>query len=75
MLDFKAFMEKGNFLDIVIQMSLREIDAETLARALVDQDEAVREIVFRNMSERAVTFLKEDIRNLAEAEPESILAG
>jgi hypothetical protein len=72
--DFRAFMEQGGFLDIVIQIALREIDSEPLARALVDQDESVREIVFRNMSKRAVAFLKEDIRRLSDAARESIYA-
>jgi hypothetical protein len=72
--DFKAFMEQGGFHGIVIQSALREIDAETLARALADQDESIRDIVFRNMSTRAVAFLKDDIRRLSEAAPESIRA-
>jgi len=74
MRNFKAFMEEGKFYDIVIQMALREIDSEPLAKALVDQDESVREIIFRNMSKRAVSFLKNDMRGMSEAAPESIRA-
>jgi hypothetical protein len=72
--EFRTFMERDDLSDIVIQMALREIDAEPLARALADQDERVRELVFRNMSRRAVAFIQEDIRRLSDAAPESIRA-
>lgn len=74
-MDFANFMKEGHFEDIVIQMALREIDSEPLATALVDQDEEVREIIFRNMSKRAVVMIREDIRRLATAAPSSIQMG
>ncbi|MDP3177131.1 MAG: FliG C-terminal domain-containing protein [Spirochaetaceae bacterium] len=37
-----------------------DIDAEPVATALVGLDDDLRGIVFRNMSKRAVAFIKED---------------
>jgi hypothetical protein len=45
-----------------LQMALREIDAETLALALIDLGEAVRHKFFINMSKRASMMLQEDIK-------------
>jgi len=43
-----------------------------LATALVGLDEELREIVFRNMSKRAVAFIKEDIRERENAAPATV---
>lgn len=74
MTDFARFLKSDGCNDRIIQLALREIDSTPLALALVDQDEEIREIVFRNMSKRAASFLKEDIRDRAEAAPEAIRA-
>ncbi|MEI6385980.1 MAG: FliG C-terminal domain-containing protein [Spirochaetota bacterium] len=72
---FRDFMLEGGFSDFVIQLALRDIDAEPLARALVDQEGDVRDIIFRNMSKRACLLLREDMRDLEGLAPEAIRAG
>lgn len=59
--DFSRFIKDSKFPDIVIQMALRNIDSAPLALALADQGEEVRELVFGNMSLRAVAYLREEI--------------
>lgn len=55
------------FEDIVIlddrstQKVLREVDALELAKALKNADENIRDKIFKNMSKKAATMLKEDI--------------
>jgi len=44
-----------------IQTVLREVDQEDLRLALKGADEKIRELIFRNMSERAAETLKEDL--------------
>jgi hypothetical protein len=51
-----AVLECG-LSDFVIQLALRDIDAEALARALVDQEDEVRDIIFRNMTKRACLLI------------------
>ena len=43
------------------QKLLRELDNETLAKALIDSSDVIQEKIFRNMSKRAACLLKEDI--------------
>lgn len=47
--------------DKSIQKVLREVDNNDLAKALKAVDDEVKEKIFRNMSKRAVTLLKEDM--------------
>ena len=47
--------------DRAIQKVLRETDSQELALALRAATEPAREVIFRNMSKRAVTMLKEDM--------------
>jgi len=47
--------------DLSIQKVLREIDNGTIAKALKDTEDEVREKIFKNMSKRASTMLKEDM--------------
>lgn len=62
--------------DLVIQLALREIDSEPLACALVPESEDTRALIFRNMSSRAVAYLRDDIRRLERsAGAETIRAG
>jgi hypothetical protein len=58
-LDFSdVLMELDN---MAIQKVLREIDSWELVKSLKDQDEAVKEKIFTNMSRRASLMLKEDM--------------
>jgi flagellar motor switch protein FliG len=53
-----------NLLDVDdrgIQMLLREIEAETLITALKGASEALRAKIFKNMSQRAASTLKDDL--------------
>ncbi len=75
MADTKVFMADKKYLDIIIQMALREIDPEVLATALVQQDEPTRQLVLRNMSPKAAACLQEEIRARSDATPESVQAG
>lgn len=47
--------------DRSIQLVMREIDQEDLRAALKGADDKVKELVFKNMSERAAETLKEDL--------------
>jgi flagellar motor switch protein FliG len=47
--------------DKSIQKVLREVDNNELAKALKSVDDEVKEKIFRNMSKRAVTLLREDM--------------
>ena len=47
--------------DRAIQMVLREVDQPELAKALKAVDSEVQDKIFRNMSKRAATLLKEDM--------------
>ena len=47
--------------DRSIQTVLREVDQEDLRLALKGADEKMKELIFRNMSERAAETLKEDL--------------
>lgn len=47
-----------------IQEILKEISSEDLAKALKTASEAVKEKIFKNMSERAVEMLNEDIEDM-----------
>jgi len=47
--------------DRTVQVVLREIDQEDLRLALKGADDNIKELVFRNMSERAAETLKEDL--------------
>ena len=57
-LEFKEPSERN---DRIVQLALREIDMHVLAEAMVDMSPEEREIIFRNMSERACEFGKEEI--------------
>ncbi len=47
-----------------IQEVLKEVSSEDLSRALKTASEAVKEKIFKNMSERAVTMLNEDMEDM-----------
>lgn len=50
--------------DRTVQIVLREIDQEDLRLALKGANDEIRELVFKNMSERAADMLKEDLELL-----------
>jgi len=47
--------------DRAIQKVLREVDQQELAKALKSVDSEVQDKIFRNMSKRAASMLKEDM--------------
>ena len=47
--------------DRAVQKMLREVDQQELAKALKGADVEIQEKIFRNMSRRAATMLKEDM--------------
>jgi flagellar motor switch protein FliG len=51
----------STFDDRTIQKILREVDSLDITRALKDQNEAVQNKIFNNMSKRAAQMLKEDM--------------
>ncbi len=74
MRDFGSFIRESGFHDYVIQMALRDFDSEPLSLALADQEEDVREVIYGNMSLRAVAFIKEEIKDPGLVAPEEIRA-
>jgi hypothetical protein len=55
------FAENSDYNNRIIQMTLREIDTEVLVPALLSMDEVRRDIIFRNMSKRAVSMIREEM--------------
>jgi flagellar motor switch protein FliG len=62
------FFNLWNFSDVIlklddraIQKMMRESDSVELAKSLKGQDEALKEKIFKNMTDRASKMLKEDI--------------
>ena len=47
--------------DMAIQRILRETDSQDLAKALRGVDSKISDVIFRNMSKRAASMLKEDM--------------
>ena len=58
-LSFRNVLERLD--DISIQKVLREVDSHELVKALKGEPENILNIIFRNMSKRAVVMLKEDM--------------
>ena len=56
-----AFEDLTQLDDRAIQKVLREVEQQELAKALRGADNLVQDKIFRNMSKRAGTMLKEDI--------------
>jgi flagellar motor switch protein FliG len=50
--------------DRAIQKVLQEVDKTVLAQAIVNVDSEIQEKIFRNMSQRAVKMLKENMELL-----------
>ena len=59
--------------DRAIQKLLREVDAQELAKALKGTSTAVQEKIYRNMSTRAATMLKEDIEYMGPVRQSDVL--
>jgi flagellar motor switch protein FliG len=55
------FEDLNRLDDRMVQIVLREVDQEDLRLALKGADDEIKELVFRNMSERAAETLKEDL--------------
>ena len=56
-----TFSDILDFDDRAIQRILRETGSQDLAAALIDQNDELKNKIFRNMSRRATVMLKEDI--------------
>ncbi len=74
MVAFSDFLENTRRNDIIVQLTLRDIDSEVLVTALFGEDEKVKSIFLRNMSARAVTFLLDDIDRRKNLAPEAVAA-
>ena len=61
MVDFSDFYEDNDRNNIIIQRSLREIDSQVLVNALYSANDDEKNMFFRNMSKRAVSFLLKDM--------------
>ena len=61
MISISDFVEQKHINDAIIQMALREIDTRELSHAMIGFTEEERQIVLRNMSERACKLLAEEI--------------
>ena len=71
---FSDYLEPCMRNDIIIQKSLRDIDAEVMVSALHGMDEAEREMVYRNMSERARKMIKVDLEATTGTPPATVKA-
>jgi len=59
-----------NLDDFAIQLVLRDIDTNDLAAAMLDAGDELRDLIFRNMSKRAVVLLKDMMQELQLADKE-----
>ena len=59
--DLAEEIKKRMFDDRAIQKVLRDVDQQDLAKALKSVDTEVQDKIFRNMSKRAASMLKEDM--------------
>jgi hypothetical protein len=74
MIQIEDFMEDTERNNRIVQRALREIDTEVLSDALADLPERIREIIYRNMSQRARSVLAEDIKGKKGIHPKQIQA-
>ena len=58
--------------DRAVQVLLREVDQENLRLALKGATDDIKELVFKNMSERAAESLKEDLELVEQAAPKDV---
>jgi len=63
----------GNVSDENIQAALRELDMKDLMIALKIEPRKVREVFFRNMTERAADILKEDMEFMGQVRMQDVL--
>jgi len=63
----------GNVSDENIQAALRELDMKDLMIALKIEPRKVREVFFRNMTERAADILKEDMEFMGPVRMQDVL--
>ena len=60
--------------DRTVQSVIREIDQEDIRLAVKGADDSIKELVFRNMSERAAEALKEDLELLGQVKVKDVEA-
>ena len=60
MSDIKTYEENNPRNDRIIQNALRKIDSDILSNAICNEDDDVKQNIYRNMSIRAVKFLKDE---------------
>jgi len=60
--------------DRTVQVVLREVDQEDLRLALKGADDTIKDLVFRNISERAAEMLKEDLELLGSVREQDVEA-
>ena len=67
-----TFEDIAKMTDREIQLTLREVDTKDLAVALKGASEGLRERIFRNMSERVGTMLKEEMESAGPIRPSDV---
>lgn len=58
-----VFEDLGNIDDTAMQRLLRDVTPDSLLLALKGSDDELKDMVFRNMSQRAAEMLKDDLEN------------
>lgn len=59
--------------DLTIQMMLRRINGSDLIMALIGADRAVKEAVFRNLSERVKTYVRAKLKKLEKGDARDLI--
>jgi hypothetical protein len=72
MSDFEIYQENTEFNNRIIQYALREIDTKVLAIALSPLSEDTCQIVYRNMTSRAVSLVIQEIEELGKIPEKSV---
>lgn len=62
MVEFEDYLENTDRNNFIIQNTLREIDFDVLATALVGVSQDIRDMFFRNLSKRAFRLFKDDLQ-------------
>lgn len=66
------FSDIKNLDDRAVQKILREVDTQSLSKALINADKEVQDKIFGNMSERAAKMLQEDMEYMGPVREQDI---
>ena len=69
----ERFDDIVNIKDVDIQRLLRKTEQEDYLMALIDAEDAVKQALFRNMSERVRNSIQEELEKQLDVQPQDVL--